>query len=197
MPNMRAVMKLKFVFALLPVLIASSTFAAERAINPAASTLSVKVWKTGLFSAFAHNHDISAPITSGAVNDGDNASVQFRVNARAMKVLDPEASASTRAEVEHNMLSTEVLDTQQYPEIAFASDSVRAGKDGGFLVSGTLTLHGQKHPVQVSVKAVGPGKYQGATKLKQTAFGIQPISIGGGAIKVKDEVDIAFTIVLQ
>jgi len=51
------------------------------------------------------NHEISAPITSGTVSDGDKASVKFVVKARGMKVLDPEASASTRAEVEHSMLS--------------------------------------------------------------------------------------------
>ena len=65
-------------------------------------------------------------------------------------------------------------------------------------MSGNLTLHGQTHPVHVTVKQAGAGgRYEGAAKLKQTAFGIQPISIGGGAVKVKDEVDIAFTIVLK
>ncbi len=183
--------------ALVILLAATSAFAAERAIDPSASTLSVKVWKTGLFSAFAHNHDISAPITSGAVNDGDNASVKFRVNARGMKVLDPEASASTRAEVEHNMLSAEVLDTQQYPEIVFESTGIQSNKLGVYSVSGNLTLHGQTHPVQVTVKRSSPGKYEGSAKLKQTTFSIQPISIGGGAIKVKDEIDISFTIAVQ
>lgn len=170
---------------------------AERAIDPAASTLSVKVWKTGLFSAFAHNHDISAPISSGTVNDGDQASVRFVVNARGMKVLDPEASASTRAEIEHNMLSDQVLDTQKYAEIAFESASVQPDGNGSYKVTGNLTLHGQTHLAQVAVKRAGDGKYEGTAKLKQTVFGIQPITIGGGAIKVKDEIDLAFTIVLR
>jgi polyisoprenoid-binding protein YceI len=175
----------------------ASAFSAERAIDPSASTLSVKVWKTGLFSAFAHNHDISAPIASGSVSEGEKASVKFVVNARGMKVLDPEASASTRAEIEHNMLSDQVLDTQKYGEIAFESTSVQSEGNRGYKVSGKLTLHGQTHPVQVEVKQTGDGKYAGAVKLKQTAFGIQPISIGGGAIKVKDEVDVSFSIVLR
>ena len=178
-------------------LLTSSALAAERAIDPAASTLTVKVWKTGLFSAFAHNHEISAPIASGTVNDEDKASVKFVVNTRGMKVLDPEASASTRAEVEHNMLSEQVLDTEQYPEIAFESSDVQAAGDDAYTVSGNLKLHGQTHPVRVAVKRAGPNKYEGSAKLKQTTFGIQPITIGGGSIKVKDEVDIVFTIVLR
>jgi len=178
-------------------LLTSSALAAERAIDPAASTLTVKVWKSGLFSAFAHNHEISAPITSGTVSDGDQARVKFVVNARAMKVLDPEASASTRAEVEHNMLSDQVLDTQQFPEIAFESTNVQPAGNDAYTVSGNLTLHGETRPVRVAVKRAGPAKYEGRAKLKQTTFDIQPITIGGGAVKVKDEIDITFTIILR
>jgi polyisoprenoid-binding protein YceI len=177
--------------------VSSSASPAERSIDPAGSALTVKVWKSGLFSAFAHNHEISAPITSGTVSDGDKASVKFVVKARGMKVLDPEASASTRAEVEHSMLSAQVLDTEQYPEIAFESSDVQAAGDDAYTVSGNLKLHGQTHPVRVAVKRAGPNKYEGSAKLKQTTFGIQPITIGGGSIKVKDEVDIVFTIVLR
>jgi polyisoprenoid-binding protein YceI len=184
-------------FLLITSLLNISARAAERAIDPATSSLTVKVWKTGLFSAFAHNHDISAPISSGTVSGGDQASVRFVVNARGMKVLDPDASASTRAEIERNMLSDQVLDTQKYAEIAFESTGVQPDGNDSYKITGNLTLHGQTHPVQVAVKRTGDGKYEGTAKLKQTAFGIQPITIGGGAVRVKDEIDIAFTIVLR
>jgi hypothetical protein len=36
--------------------------------------------------------------------------------------------------------------------------------------------------------------YTGSTRLKQTDFGIQPVSVAGGAVKVKDEVEISFKI---
>jgi polyisoprenoid-binding protein YceI len=182
---------------LLAVFLTLPALAAERSIDPAASTLTVKVWKTGLFSAFAHDHEISAPITAGTVRDGDNASVKFSVHARGMKVLDPDASASTRAEVEHNMFSAEVLDVQQYAEISFESSSIQSAGNGAYTVSGNLTLHGQTHPILVNVKPAGAGKYEGNAKLKQTTFGIRPITIGGGSIKVKDEIGITFTIVLR
>jgi polyisoprenoid-binding protein YceI len=179
------------------LVLSAAAHAGERTIDPAASTLNIKVWKTGLFSAFAHNHDISAPIISGTVSDGDSARVKFVVNARGMKVLDAEASAGTRTEIGRNMLSDQVLDAQRYPEIAFESTAVQAAGAGAYTVSGTLTLHGQTHPVRVAVRQSAPGKYEGSAKLKQTAFGIQPISIGGGAVKVKDEVEIMFNIVLR
>ncbi len=170
--------------------------AAEHAIDTSASKLTVKVWKTGLVSAFAHNHEIAAPIMEGGVSDGSPASVHFRVDARKMKVLDPESSQSTRDTIQGNMLSDEVLNVEKYPDIAFQSSEIKsAGAD--YTVRGNLTLHGQTHPVEVKVRTTSAGKYEGSAVVKQTNFGMTPISIGGGAVKVKDEVDILFTIVLK
>jgi len=56
-----------------------------------------------------------------------------------------------------------------------------------------LSLHGVTKPVTLAVKRAG-NSYTAHTALKQTTFGIRPISVGGGMIKVKDEVQIDFTI---
>jgi hypothetical protein len=40
----------------------------------------------------------------------------------------------------------------------------------------------------------GPEHYHGTTKLKQSDFGIKPISLGGGSIKVKDELELEFDV---
>ena len=58
-------------------------------------------------------------------------------------------------------------------------------------MEGTLTLHGVSKPVSVSVKREGES-YTGHTVIKQTNFGIKPISAAGGTIKIKDPVDIDF-----
>ena len=39
------------------------------------------------------------------------------------------------------------------------------------------------------------GRYIGSTHLKQTDFGITPVRIAGGTVKVKDEVEMSFEIV--
>jgi polyisoprenoid-binding protein YceI len=74
---------------------------------------------------------------------------------------------------------------------------VKAIGGSDYAVRGNLTLHGKTHAVDVKVHLAAPGKYTGAAKVKQTDYGITPISIGGGAVKVKDEVDIEFVIVLK
>jgi polyisoprenoid-binding protein YceI len=62
-------------------------------------------------------------------------------------------------------------------------------------VRGQLTLHGRTQPVTVSV-TLKDGRYQGFATLKQRDFGIKPVSIAGGTVKVKDEVRIEFDIAL-
>jgi polyisoprenoid-binding protein YceI len=166
-----------------------------RAIDGAHSSLKVRVSKSGVFSAFAHNHEIEAPIASGEVTEAGNPSVELRVDARKLRVLDPEASADTRAQIQKTMLGPQVLDTERFPEIHFQSAEVEAKETDHWLVHGTLDLHGQSHPVTVDV-SLKDGAYRGTAALKQTEFGIKPVTVAGGTVKVKDEVRVEFAIAL-
>jgi polyisoprenoid-binding protein YceI len=65
-----------------------------------------------------------------------------------------------------------------------------------WIVRGDLTLHGVRSPVEVEV-VQKDSHYRGSAKLRQQVFGITPIAIAGGAVKVKDEVKIEFDIVLK
>ena len=64
-----------------------------------------------------------------------------------------------------------------------------------WILHGILDLHGQTHPISFEV-ALKDGLYQGSAVLKQTGFGITPIKVAGGTVKVKDEVKVAFSIAL-
>lgn len=57
-----------------------------------------------------------------------------------------------------------------------------------------LTLHGVTKPLAVTVKQAGEA-YAAHAVLKQTDFGIKPITAVGGLVKVKNEVEIDFRIV--
>ena len=41
------------------------------------------------------------------------------------------------------------------------------------------------------------GHYTGHATLKQTDFGIEPVKVAGGAVRVKDEVQVEFDIQLS
>ncbi len=166
-----------------------------RKIDAAHSTITVHVYKGGFLSAFAHNHEIQASIQSGEVSESDPASVELRVDARKLKVLDPEISEGTRAQIQDTMNGIQVLDAAHFPEIRFQSTSVEAKGPGHWIAHGSLALHGKEWPIAVEVTLQGE-RYRGSATLKQTDFGITPVTVAGGTVKVKDEVKIEFEIAL-
>ena len=101
------------------------------------------------------------------------------------------------------MVGPECLDAGRFPTIRFASRAVtvKGRTAGGFdvVVRGELTLHGVSREVLVSVHVV-VGKDSisatGTTKVRQTAFGIKPISVAG-VVNVKDELEIAWRVVAR
>jgi polyisoprenoid-binding protein YceI len=105
---------------------------------------------------------------------------------------DKDLKPEQQVEVQRTM-QDKVLESSQYPDISFRSSSVeRAGADS-FVVKGDLTLHGQVHPVSATVHRQG-NAYVGTSRFKQTTFGIHPVNVGG-VVKVKDELDIQFSVV--
>lgn len=170
--------------------------AQERAIDTARSSLKIRVFKSGIFSAFAHNHEIEAPIAEGTVNLSADPSVTLRVQARDLRVLDPELSPGKRDDVQRTMEGSEVLDIKRFPEISFQSTAVQQKDEQHWIVQGKLTLHGQTSPVEVAV-IPKDGHYQGTAKLRQQVFGITPVAIAGGTVRVKDDVKIEFDIALK
>jgi len=167
----------------------------SRKIAETHSTITVHVYKSGFLSDFGHNHEIQAPIQSGEVKESGTLSVELRVDARKLQVLDPEVAEGTRAQIQDTMQGSQVLDVGHFPDIRFQSTSVEPKGPGHWIVHGNLALHGTDRPIAVEVDLKGE-KYQGSASLKQTDFGITPVTVAGGTVKVKDEVKIEFEIVL-
>jgi polyisoprenoid-binding protein YceI len=172
-----------------------SVRAQRHAIDVQKSKLTVRVYKSGLFSAFAHDHEIAAPILSGSAEISDHASVKLEVDARALQVVDPDTSEKDRSEIQKTMLGSDVLDSERFHEIVFQSTAVEQNGTQRWVVHGNLTLHGQSQPVTVDVLREA-GHYTGHATIKQTNFGIKPVRIAGGTVKVKDEVRIEFDVQL-
>jgi polyisoprenoid-binding protein YceI len=161
-------------------------------MKPGESAVTIHVFKSGLFSGFAHNHVVIAPVGGASIDPtGLKAEVSFTV--KDMKVVDPGVSEKDRAEIQRTMLGAHVLDAQKYPEIRFKSARIERTSPEHFHVTGTLELHGTAR--QLSFDVTGPAEhYHGATRLKQSDFGIKPISLFGGSVKVKDELELEFDV---
>jgi polyisoprenoid-binding protein YceI len=172
---------------------ARASDAQSRPIDLKRSTVTVRVFKSGLFRAFADNHVINAPLADGTVDDSATPSVRLGIEARDMQVLDPGLSPDDRGQVQARMLGAQVLDVDRFPRIVFRSVTVQSTGADRWSVRGELELHGRTRPVAVDVIR-SQGHYKGTVSLKQSAFGITPISIVGGTVKVKDEIKIEFDV---
>ena len=181
--------------AIIVCVFAIATGGEKRPIDVAHSRLTVHVGKTGAFSALGHEHEITAPIVRGDVESSKPLSVQFDVNATAMKVVDPDESEKDRADVQKTMLGPDVLDVARFPEIKFVSGEIEVIGESHWRMHGSLTLHGQTKPIVLET-TLEKGHYRGTATVLQTNFGITPIKVAGGSIKVKDEVQIEYDIVL-
>ena len=174
--------------------LAAPAAAERRPLDSQRSTITVRVFKSGLFRAFADNHVIQAPLADGSVEESATPHVELVVDASRMRVVDPNLASRDREEVQARMLGPEVLDTKRFAQIRFRSTAVQPLEKDRWLIRGDLELHGQTHQITVNV-VLENGHYQGSTPLRQSEFGIAPISIAGGTVKVKDEVAIEFDIV--
>ena len=176
-------------------------------IDPKRSTFTIQAFSTGLLSAFGHNPRIAArdvqgevefATTAGTIQD---ASLHLRIGADSLEVID-DISEKDRREIERQM-KQDVLETEHYSEILYESSQVTANGTGDrfwVTLKGELTLHGETHVQPVSARVVLSGdslRASGEFTVRQSDYGIAPVKVAGGAIKLKDEVKCTFDIVAR
>lgn len=189
------------------VLAARSGAAAERTfeLDASQSRMTVSVDKSGLFSFAGHEHEVLATAMSGTIvadaADVARSSVTLRFGAAGLKVSGKGEPPADVPKVQEKMSGPETLDVARFPEIAFRSTLVegREAPDGtwNLRVTGDLTIHGltRKLTLPIRVQLAGDAlTATGQAVIKQTDFGIKPISVGG-VVKVKNELGLDYKIV--
>src|SRR5205807_2245360 len=126
-----------------------------------------------------------------ATIDTKALSSEILVLSREMKVIDKEVSDSDRAKIQSTMMGPDVLDAEKFPEIRFKSSKIEQASPQHYRVNGALTLHGVTKPVSFEVTS-DADHYHGTARLNQSDFGIKPVSVAGGSIKVKDQLELEF-----
>ena len=178
----------------------------EFRVDASSTSIVVHVGRAGLLAFAGHDHEVAVPAVEGRVSlnptDVSRSQVALRIDARTLKVTGKGEPDKDVAEVQRTMLSERVLDVERYPAIEFESSRISAVErlaDGFRLrVDGRLTLHGtsQALSVPVTVRVAGSRlTATGSAVVRQSAFGIRPVTGAGGTVRVKDEVSVTFTIV--
>jgi len=177
---------------------------AQFAIDAKLSRFVVQAFATGFLSMFAHSPKIAIRGLSGDIQfDPDapaDASLRVVVDPAAMSVID---ETRDKAEIER-VMREDVLEVSRFPTIVFASTRVSAAKLDETRyridIAGRLSLHGVTRDHTLSADAILMGdllRSNGAFTLLQSDYSIKLVSVGGSAIKLKDELKFTFDLVAR
>jgi polyisoprenoid-binding protein YceI len=196
----------RLLLVLFGLVLAPAAFGADGpCVIPGRGNFYIRTGTAGLFGAFAHDHLIEARKVEGCavIDPGDltRSSIKLSFATADIRVLDPNESAGDRAKVQKTM-ETDVLRISEYPQIVFESTAIeRASSADSLRVHGNLTIRGRTQPIVVALAfaRLDDGSYRakGEYKFKQTTFGIQPIQLAAGTVKVKDELRTEFELFLK
>jgi polyisoprenoid-binding protein YceI len=175
-------------------------------IDTAVSRFTVQAFATGLLSAFGHNPTIAIRDYEGEIQfvpeTYEKALARVTVRTSGMEVLD-EMKKDDRKKLEQEMYE-KVLKVERFPAAEFVNKEIKVQKLGTDLlqarVTGDLTFHGvtQTHSLDARVTDMGAMlRISGDFSLRQSDYGIEPVSFAGGALRLKDELKFRFELVAR
>jgi polyisoprenoid-binding protein YceI len=178
--------------------------AARYVLDKSSSKFTVRAFASGMLSSFGHNPTFAIRDFSGGAgfDQSGQASIQLQIRADSLEVMD-DIKSKDRREME-SVMNEKVLESARFPSILFESSdaSMNPIGEGRYQVDlkGDLTLHGVSRPMNVSVQVMLQGQKMtssGEFSLLQTDYDIPLVSVAGGALRLKDEVTLAFNIIAR
>lgn len=179
-------------------------------IDPAQSLIVATVRRGGALARLGHDHVAASHGVSGMVSaDRGRADFGFRLDAlvvdeaplRAEAKLGTQPSPDAIAGTRLNML-TRVLEAERHPDVTLMVESapVTMPLETAQLTPARLhiTLHGVTRvvPAQMALAPSPAGlTATGVLTLRQSDFGITPMSIMNGAMTVQDEMELRYRLV--
>jgi polyisoprenoid-binding protein YceI len=182
------------------------TAVAHYVLDKSASRFTVRAFATGMLSALGHSPTIAIRDFSGEADFDatapERSSLRLNIRADSLEVTD-DIKSKDRQEMESTM-HQKLLASDKYPTITFDGTGTSATQlsEGWFRVNldGTLSLRGVTGRVSLPVQVAVMGdmlRASGEFSLLQTDYGIPPVTVAGGALKLKDELKFAFDIVAR
>lgn len=175
-------------------------------VGPAEGTLVVRTKREGAAARLGHDLTLTATRWQATVSIDsetlDASILRATVDSGSLVVTEATGgavglTASQKVDVETN-IREKVLHSEKHQEITFSSTSV-SGDQGGWSVSGDLTLAGKTRPVTLAVRlddSSGNVTASATTSIVQSDFGIKPYSAMLGGLKVRDVVELFVDVTL-
>ena len=188
--------------------------AVEYRLVPGESEIRILAYRDGPLASLGHNHVISTTDIDGTLalaSPVSRSTVRLAFPVQSLKVdipaqraeegadfateLDQSAIDGTRA----NMLGEKLLDAANFPEVSLRNREVR-GELPALQLLMEVKVRDQVTLVEIPVTVTSsPGQLvaAGAVTVRQTDLGLQPFSVGLGALSVRDELELKFRLVAR
>jgi len=192
----------------------ASPSASRYRLEPTASTLHILVYRGGPMARLGHNHVVSSQNLQGQVWQGaklEDSGFDITVPVNDLVMDDNAARAAEGADfplnvsedakqgTKANMLRDTLLDGARYPEIRITAVRVQGDANTPVVIA-ALRIKDQTRQVTVPVtlQATDTGlRVSGSFQIRQSDFGITPLSIAMGALLVVDAVTIKFDLLAR
>ena len=183
-------------------------------VDSAASDVNILVYRGGPMARLGHNHVMTARSVTGQVvlhPAAEQSSFELSFPVAELIVDDAAARQAAGADfpdeipqkdrdgTRRNMLKPEVLDGEHFDRVLLKSVRVIGPLQSARIVT-RITIKDVSRDIEVPVSiATTPAGVtaSGQFAIRQTDFGIEPFSIGMGALVVVDQIQVRFKIVAQ
>jgi hypothetical protein len=172
-------------------------------VDAARSRIVIEVRRGGSLARLGHDHVVASHDVTGYLAP-DEGRADFFVRLDDLTVDEPDLRANAGFDTQpdadditgtrRNMLKG--LDAERYPYAVLRVSELGADARAG-PIRVAMTLHGVTRPVDAIAQwdqATEDFSVAGTFAIDQSAFGLTPLSVMGGAITVQDRVYIAFRI---
>ena len=173
-------------------------------VDPAESLVVIEVRRSGSLARLGHDHVVASHEVGGYVAPDEGRADLFvalerlAVDEAALRAEAGFDTQPTESDVEGTRahMLEKVLETDKFPFALIRVSGAGTGQ-GEVTLSVAITLHGNTRTLQVPARIdadAGGMSVTGRLSFEQTDFGITPYSLLGGAIAVKNAVELRFRI---
>lgn len=171
-------------------------------LGPDAGRLLVRTGRTGLGSRAGHDLTLEVTRWEGTAHlesvEPAAGSVEVTAWVDSLEVREGTGGLKPltdgdRRDIKKN-ITDKILRADRHPTIEFRSTAVE-GDSAALTVQGELTIGGETHPATLHATLVDD-RLTGKATVQQSQWGIKPYTGFFGALKLKDDVEVAFDLSL-
>jgi polyisoprenoid-binding protein YceI len=173
-------------------------------IGPNDGSLLVRTARDGLAARVGHDLVIEMARWAATLTIpdgvGDRSHVAATIDALSLEVREGAGGAMPLSEKDVADIRKNALESLQagsHPDLTFESTAIEPVADGRYSVAGDLTIAGVTRPIRFVAdvdESEGVAHVTATAPILQSDWGIKPYRAFMGALKVRDQVDVAIDI---